>query len=117
MTAESTTKRGKDPVVYELSRPSRCYGCDSRLEAGEIARLAHDSEDRELFCLKCAGLESLKLLRAGNAKLTRLAKKYSSVRFVVVKWSDLWKSYERKGLLLEARAVERAEKESGIRKR
>jgi len=111
----SGARKSKDPVVYALSRPSRCYGCDIRLQSGEIVKLEKDSEDKEVFCRKCAGLEALELLPGGNAKITRLAKKYSSVRYVVVRWSDLWKSYERQGLLVESQAIDRAEEESGTR--
>jgi hypothetical protein len=102
----------KDPVVYELSKASRCYNCDSKLAVGDIVKLKGNDEEREVLCKRCAGLEDLEKLPSGNAVLTRLASKYSSVRFVVMRWSELWKCYERQGVLLERPALERARQES-----
>lgn len=77
-------------------------------------QLANKSEDeREVFCRKCAGLEEMEVLRSGNAQITRLAKKYSSRHFVVLKWSELWKTYERQGLLVETDALKQAREEAG----
>ena len=102
----------KDPVVYALNKASRCYHCDARLEKDALARLQEGKDEQEVLCGKCAELDGLELLPGGNAQLTRLAKKYSKTRFVVVKWSELWKCYERQGLLLEPQAIERARKEA-----
>lgn len=102
----------KDPVVYELSKPSRCFNCDARLAAGDIVKLKDKDEEREVLCFQCAGLEGLERLPSGNATLTRLGSKYSSVRFVIMRWSELWKCYERQGLLLERPALERARQEA-----
>src|SRR5262249_10302428 len=102
----------KDPVVYELSKPSRCYNCDSRLTVGDIVMLKGNDEEREVLCNRCAKLDSLEKLPSGNAVLTRLASKYSQVRFVVMRWSELWKCYERQGVLLEREALERARQET-----
>jgi hypothetical protein len=112
MPAES---KKKDPVVYALSRPSRCYGCDKRMIVDEIVKLDEKEDEKEVYCCNCAGLADLTLLASGNATVTRLAKKYSQIRFVVVKWSDTWKCYERQGLLVEKQALERAQKESNLR--
>jgi hypothetical protein len=99
------------PSAYLLSRSARCYECDRKLEKGEIAKLIHDSEERELFCAKCAHLDSLELLAKGDAKLTRLASKYSKTKYSLLKWSELWKTYERQGLLLEPEAIAKAKRE------
>lgn len=98
----------KQRSVYALSRPSRCYGCDRKLLVDEIVCLRNDKEDREVYCLKCEQLDGMKVLPPGDAKVTRLVKKYSPAVFVVMKWSELWKCYERKGLLVDAAALERA---------
>lgn len=98
----------KDSAVYSLSRASRCYGCDTALAENQIVKLKDKGEEREVLCLSCSGLEAFDLLPSGNAQATRLAKKYSKVYFVVLKWSDLWKAYERRGLLLEKQAISRA---------
>lgn len=112
MTEESSGKSKQ--VVYALSRASRCYGCDKKLMPGDIAKLEHGREDREMFCQNCSGLDKLELLLSGNAKVTRLAGKYSSIKYTVVRWSELWKTYERIGLLLESEAILKAKQESGI---
>lgn len=97
--------------AYLLSRQARCYNCDRQLGINEIVKLEHDSEERELLCAKCAGLHTLTVLKKGNAKLTRLASKYSKVKYTLLKWSELWKAYERQGLLLEPDAVKKAQEE------
>lgn len=102
----------KEPVLYQLSSDSRCYNCDRKLLINEIVKLKNQEDEKEVFCLSCAGLNHLELLGGGNAKLTRLAKKYSKEKYVVVRWSQLWKCYERKGLLLEKAAIRKAEAEN-----
>lgn len=104
--------KSKDPSVFALSRPSRCFGCDKKLPVDEIVKLEQKDDDNEVYCLTCAKLDHLQILRSGNAKITRLAKKYSQSRFLIMKWSDAWKCYERQGLLVEAAALERARKET-----
>ncbi len=98
-------------IAYCLSRKSRCYRCDKMLEKGSIAQLVHGSEDREVLCAQCAGIDTLEALPKGNAKLTRLASKYSQVKYSLLKWSELWKAYERQGLLLEPQAIKQAKEE------
>jgi hypothetical protein len=105
----------KDPLVYALARPSRCYACDRKLAQNEIIQIVPKGDEREVFCLGCAGLCHLEVLPSGDAAVTRLARKYSGVRFVIVKWSDTWKCYERQGLLVEKQALERAQKEASLR--
>jgi hypothetical protein len=100
-------------VVYQLVRASRCFQCDKKLVPGDIAKLVRSEDDREVLCRACAGLDSLEILRKGSAQITKLASKYSASKFVIVQWSELWKSYERVGLLLESQAIDRAEKETG----
>ena len=102
-------------LVYALSRPSRCYGCDRRLEVGEIVCLKSSDIDKEVFCRKCAGLDKLELVGKGNQKITRLACKYSQSSFVVMQWSELWKCYERVGILAESAAIDKAEAEAGAK--
>jgi hypothetical protein len=50
-------------------------------------------------------------LPAGDAALTRRAKKASRLSAVVVRWSRSGKRYERQGLLVEEPALEQAERE------
>ncbi len=113
-SARQKEKTSEKAPLYALSRPSRCYGCDRRLLEDEIVKLegsAIDQEVREVFCMKCSGLESeFQLLKKGDARLTRLAKKHSKITFIVLKWSDTWKCYERQGLFVEKSALDAAKK-------
>src|SRR5271170_3408372 len=101
--------------VYSLSKQSRCYGCDRKLLPGDIAKMQEGKDEREVLCRKCAKLDGLEILLSGNAKITRLVKKYSADQYVIVKWSEIWKTYERVGLLVEPQAIDQAERECGIK--
>lgn len=61
--------------------------------------------------MRCAGFADLVYLAAGDAKITRRAKKYSAKHVVVVRFSRTRKRYERKGLLVERAALQKAEGE------
>ncbi len=100
-----------EPLVYALYRVSRCHGCDRKLEKGEIVRLEQGLEEQRAFCSKCAGIEGLEILPSGNAKITRLVKKYSQKCFIVMRWSEVWKTYERQGLYVEPEAIAQARSE------
>ena len=101
------------PIAYSLSRASRCYRCDKKLAVGELVKLEKSEEDREALCKTCSGLDGLTLIAKGNAKITRLATKYSTQTYIVMKWSEVWKTYERLGILAEPEAIAKAEAESG----
>jgi hypothetical protein len=109
----TASKRSSDPAVYCLSKASRCHNCDAKQESGSIVTLVEGKDEREVNCLNCSGLNGYRMVRAGDAKVTRLAKKYSPKRYIVLKWSELWKTYERQGLLVQPDAVEQIEKELG----
>lgn len=112
MTKEEEKKNPANSV-FALSRPSRCFGCDMKLVVDDIVKLnAKNEDEKEVFCRKCAGLDALEILRSGNAQVTRLAKKYSKEHFVILKWSELWKTYERQGLLVEGEALAKAKDEA-----
>lgn len=113
MSKQTDDKKSHANAVFALSRPSRCYGCDAKLLADEIVKLNEkDNDETEVFCRKCAGLADLEILRSGNAQVTRLAKKYSKRHFVIMKWSEIWKAYERQGLLVEPDALKQAKQEA-----
>ena len=67
--------------------------------------------DRGALCLACADLDHLAFLPAGDAAVTRRARKRSALTAVVLKWSQARKRYERQGLLVEPQALEEAEQE------
>jgi hypothetical protein len=104
-----------EPSVFALIRASRCFNCDCKLVPGAIVRLQNGHDEREVLCQTCAGLQAFTVVPAGNAQVTRLAKKYSADRYLVMKWSELWKCYERQGLLVQTQAIERIETELGIK--
>lgn len=63
------------------------------------------------LCMTCADMDHLVYLPAGDAALTRRAKKASRLSAVVVRWSRTRKRYERQGLLIEEAALDHAEQQ------
>jgi hypothetical protein len=61
--------------------------------------------------MSCADMDHLMFLPAGDAALTRRAKKASRLSAVVVRWSRARKRYERQGILVEEPAIEQAEQQ------
>jgi len=61
------------------------------------------------LCLECADLDHLVFLGAGDATLTRRAKKASGLSAVVQKYDRSRKRFQRKGILVEEAALEQAE--------
>jgi len=53
------------------------------------------------LCLGCADLDHLVFLAAGDAALTRRAKKASALSAVVVRFIRARKRYERQGILVD----------------
>lgn len=101
-------KSDKDISVFISSREARCSDCGVELRRGDWLTLG---ENKAVLCLGCADLEHLEFLPAGDAALTRRAKKHSGLWAVVVQWSRRRKRFERQGLLVETRALEQAEEE------
>lgn len=83
------------------------WTCASCGETGDILKM----EDAGPLCLGCADLGHLEFLPAGDAALTRRAKKASGLSAVVVRWSRSRKRYERQGILAEPEAIEQAEQQ------
>lgn len=111
-------KSGKSAeAVFALSRPSRCYSCDTTQNPGDLVRLKPGADEQEVLCRNCAGLASYVVIPAGNARLTRAAKKHANKCYVIMKWSELWKCYERQGLLIDGEAVAAVESELGVKVR
>jgi hypothetical protein len=63
------------------------------------------------LCLRCADMDHLVFVAAGNAALTRRAKRASRLSAVVVRFSRARRRYERQGILVEHAALEQAERE------
>ena len=92
----------KDLKVFIANRESTCGECGENL--GRKAWITLD-KDREALCLSCADLDHLVYLPSGDAALTRRSRKHSKLSAVVLKWSRARKRYERQGLLVEERAL------------
>ncbi|MBO3744659.1 DUF2293 domain-containing protein [Streptosporangiaceae bacterium NEAU-GS5] len=107
-----TERQAKVPdlVVVAQAEPFRCAGCGT---TGPSSDSEHHLiiEDHQPFCLTCADMDHLIFLPAGDAALTRRAKKESSLSAVVVHYNRRRKHYERQGLLVEEAALARAEEQ------
>jgi hypothetical protein len=102
------SRRPADLKVFISSRESTCDEC--REDLGTKAWITLIGEGRAC-CLDCADLGHLLFLPAGDAALTRRARKHSTLAAVVLKWSRTRERYERQGLLVEEAALARAEAE------
>ena len=100
--------QNKELKVFISTRESTCDECGENL--GHKAWITL-TRNKGALCLACADLEHLIFLPTGDAALTRRALKHSTLAAVVLKWSHTRKRYERQGLLVETRALERAEQE------
>jgi hypothetical protein len=94
--------------VFISKRESVCDECGENLGSKAWITLAGE---KGALCLACADLDHLLFLPAGEAALTRRARKHSSLSAVVLEWSRSRKRFERQGLLVEAQALEKAEEE------
>jgi len=101
-------KQTADIKVFISSRDSTCDECGEPLGRHAWITLA---QEKGALCLACADLDHLLFLPAGDAALTRRARKHSTLSAVVLKWSRARKRYERQGLLVESEALARAEEE------
>jgi hypothetical protein len=101
-------KHGLELKVFISSQDSVCAECGEVLGRRAWITLV---EDKGALCLACADLDHLIFLPAGDAALTRRARKHSTLAAVVLQWSRARKRYERQGLLVEAAALEQAEQE------
>jgi hypothetical protein len=88
-------------------QPVRGWACAECHGSGDLLIM----DDKGPLCLACADLDHLVFLPAGDAALTRRAKKASGLWAVVVRWSRTRKQYERQGLLVEEPALEQAERQ------
>src|SRR6516162_2099441 len=68
-------------------------------------------DDAGPLCLACADLDHLAFLPAGDAALTRRAKKASGLSAVVVRWSRRRKRYEQQCLADEEARMRRRERD------
>jgi len=91
-------------VIQPLNTEWTCHRCGG---AGSLLMM----EPPGPACLRCVGLDDLEFLPAGDALLTRRAKANSARFAVVVRYSRSRHRYERRGLLVEGRALAHAQGE------
>jgi hypothetical protein len=101
---ERTSRPADVVVISPLNRDWTCRSC-----SGTGGLLIMDGPGP--LCLTCAGMDHLVYLPAGDAALTRRAKRASRLSAVVVRFSRARKRYERQGILVEEAALEEAERE------
>jgi hypothetical protein len=101
-------KKTADLKVFITTRDASCGECGEKLGRRAWITLV---EDKGALCLSCADLDHLVFLPAGDAALTRRARKHSTLSAVVLRWSRARKRYERQGLLVEEEGLEQAEQE------
>jgi len=96
--------RAPDLVVISPLKDWTCASCGG---TGSFLFMEGDGP----LCLTCADLDHLVFLPAGDAALSRRAKKESGLAAVVVRFSRSRKRYERQGILVEEAALDRAEEQ------
>ena len=102
---ERAVQRQEKPPDLVVVMPVKDWKCAECGGTGDL--LTMDSAGP--LCMTCADLDHLVFLGAGDAALTRRAKKGSTLSAVVVRWSRTRKRYERQGILVEEAALEAAE--------
>jgi hypothetical protein len=100
--AEQTAK----PPDLVVIQPLNAWSCSSCEGTGDLLIM----EGSGPLCLTCADLDHLVFLPAGDATLTRRARKASVLSAVVVRFSRTRKRYERRGVLVEEDALADAER-------
>ena len=104
----SQQKKETDLKVFISHRDSTCDECGEDLGHGAWITL---KKEKGALCLAYADLDHLIFLPPGDAALTRRARKVSTLAAVVLKWSRARNRYERQGLLVQSKALEKAEQE------
>jgi hypothetical protein len=97
--------RRADLVVIEPLKNYTCSVCGAEGDGPLIM------EDDGPVCMSCADMDHLVFLASGEAALTRRARAASGLSAIVVRFSRARRRYERRGILVEEHAVERAEAE------
>ncbi|MEV7008288.1 DUF2293 domain-containing protein [Streptosporangium sp. NPDC051022] len=94
--------KAPDLVAVESQQAWECAGCGG---TGPYLIM----ENAGPHCLTCADMDHLVFLPAGDAALSRRAKKESGLAAVVVRFNSRRKRYERLGILVEEAALALAE--------
>ena len=106
--AEHVVQRQSAPPDLVVIQPLKDFTCaECGDESGDLLTMI----DNGPVCMSCADLDHLVFLPAGDAALTRRAKRGSRLSAVVVRWSRTRKRYERQGILVEESALDEAERQ------
>lgn len=103
---ERLAKRQSRPRDLVVISPLNDWTCAACSGTGDFLLM----EDSGPLCLRCADMDHLTFLAAGDAALTRRAKKASGLAAVVVRFNRSRRRYERQGVLVEEAALEQAER-------
>lgn len=98
-------RRSKAPELVVVSPLRDDWACHECGGSGDLLVM----EGPGPICLSCADLDHLVFLPAGDATLTRRAKKASALSAVVVRFARARRRYERRGILVEQDALDAAE--------
>jgi hypothetical protein len=104
---ERLKERQSRPPDLVVISPLKDWTCTTCGGGGEFLVM----EQAGPLCLSCADMDHLVFLPAGDAALTRRARRKSRLAAVVVRFSRSRGRYERRGILVEEAALERAEAE------
>ncbi|CCG03608.1 DUF2293 domain-containing protein [Blastococcus saxobsidens] len=99
------TEQASRPPDLVVVSPLKDWTCATCGGTGELLLMADDAP----LCLVCAGLDHLAYLPAGDATLTRRARKASRLSAVVVRFSRSRQRYEGQGILVDEQALAEAE--------
>src|SRR5262245_37721363 len=94
--------RPQDDGVWWVKSEIKCRACGTKVSANSFLQ----RKGKRWLCLACAGLDHLTFQPRGDVALTRRATKHSSMHAIVVR--RVRGRLERKGVLVEAEALQRA---------
>jgi hypothetical protein len=103
--AEKASRAPELVVIDPLNDGWTCHRCGS---TGGLLVM----ENPGPACLRCAGLDDLQFIPAGDVLLTRRAKAKGARFAVVMRFSRNRRRYERQGLLVEPQALTQAQREA-----
>jgi hypothetical protein len=104
---ERLVRRADKPADLLVIQPVQDWACAECGGTGDLLTMSTAGP----LCLDCADLDHLMFLPAGDAALTRRARKASGLSAVVVRWSRSRRRYERQGVLVEEAALAQAEQQ------
>lgn len=103
---EQLAQRQSRPPDLVVISPRKDWTCTTCSGTGDLLIM----QDAGPVCLRCANMDHLVFLPAGDAGLTRRAHRASELSAVVVRFSRTRKRYERQGLLVEDSALTQAQR-------